>query len=49
MKCNHNKTQDLDLHRYQCLDCAKILFYSQKARQYWEEGKKFPGIKGLED
>lgn len=41
-------TVDVDLHRYKCTQCDKVLYYSERARQHYEEGVKFPGIRGLE-
>jgi hypothetical protein len=40
--------EDLDLHRTRCTQCGKIGYYSGAARAYFEEGKRSPGIKGLE-
>ena len=31
-------TRDLDTHRYQCTQCNKIMYYSNAARLYYEEG-----------
>lgn len=41
-------TADLDVHRYQCTQCSRIMYYSGAARQHFEEGKKFdiPGLGG---
>jgi hypothetical protein len=41
-------TVDIDLHRYKCTQCNEIFYYSGRARQYHEEGKKFDWIKGLD-
>jgi hypothetical protein len=46
-KCLHDTTNDIDLHRYQCVTCGKILYYSEKARDHFENGTKY-NIKGLE-
>lgn len=40
--------RDIDLHRYQCYNCNKIMYYSGAAREYYEEGKITPGIRGLD-
>jgi len=45
---NKSTTVDVDLHRYKCTQCSHIMYYSQKARQFFEEGIPSPGIKGLE-
>jgi hypothetical protein len=39
---------DLDLHRFQCTRCKEIGYYSGAARAYYEEGKRAPGVQGLE-
>lgn len=41
-------TEDLDLHRYRCTQCKQVMYYSGRAREYYEEGKKFDWIKGLD-
>jgi hypothetical protein len=41
-------TVDIDLHRYKCTQCGEVMYYSGRARQYHEEGKKFDWIKGLD-
>lgn len=38
---------DIDLHRYKCTQCNEVMYYSGRARQYYEEGKKFEWINGL--
>lgn len=43
-----NTTVDIDLHRYKCTQCGEIMYYSGRARQYYEEGTKFDWIKGLD-
>ncbi len=40
-------TVDIDLHRYKCTQCGEIMYYSGRARQHYEEGKKFDWINGL--
>lgn len=40
--------EDLDLHRIKCTLCGHINYYSGAARQYFENGIKSPGIRGLE-
>ena len=40
-------TVDIDTHRYQCVQCKKIMYYSGRAREYYEEGKRFDWIEGL--
>ncbi len=42
-----NTTVDLDLHRYKCTQCGTVMYYSGRAREYYEEGKKFDWIEGL--
>lgn len=41
-------TVDIDLHRYKCTRCGEVMYYSGRAREYYEEGKKSDWIKGLE-
>lgn len=31
-------TVDIDLHRYKCTQCDEIMYYSNKARKFYEEG-----------
>jgi len=45
---NKSTTVDIDLHRYKCTECDKIMYYSEAARKYYEEGIK-SNIRGLED
>jgi hypothetical protein len=40
-------TVDIDLHRYKCTQCGSVMYYSGRAREYYEEGKKFDWIEGL--
>lgn len=40
-------TVDIDLHRYKCTQCGEVMYYSGRAREYYEEGKKFDWIEGL--
>ena len=42
-------TVDIDLHRYRCTQCGEVFYYSGRAREYYEEGKKFDWIKGLKE
>jgi uncharacterized OB-fold protein len=44
----YSTEDDLDLHRTRCSQCGHIGYYSGAARQYYENGVKSPGIKGLE-
>jgi hypothetical protein len=39
---------DIDLHRYQCSRCKQIGYYSGAAKAFFEDGKRAPGIQGLE-
>lgn len=41
-------TVDIDLHRYKCTQCGEVMYYSGRAREYYEEGKKFDWITGLD-
>ena len=41
-------TVDIDLHRYKCTQCGEVMYYSGRAREYYEEGKKFDWISGLD-
>ncbi|WP_415912528.1 hypothetical protein [Neptuniibacter sp. QD37_11] len=40
-------TRDIDLHRYECTKCGKVMYYSEAARRYYEEGITC-SVKGLE-
>ena len=40
-------TVDIDLHRYKCTQCGEIMYYSGRASEYYEVGKKFDWIEGL--
>ncbi len=40
--------EDLDTHRTKCSRCGEIGYYSGAARSYYEEGKRTPGVAGLE-
>jgi hypothetical protein len=33
-------TVDIDLHRYTCTQCKKIMYYSESARSYYEDGDR---------
>jgi hypothetical protein len=41
-------TVDIDLHRYKCTMCGEVMYYSGRAKQYYQEGKKFDWIQGLD-
>jgi hypothetical protein len=41
-------TVDIDLHRYKCTQCGLVMYYSGRARAYYEEGQKFDWITGLD-
>ena len=41
-------TVDIDLHRYKCTQCGLVMYYSGRAREYYEEGKKSEWITGLD-
>ena len=41
-------TVDIDLHRYKCTQCGEVMYYSGRAEQHFEEGKKFDWIDGLQ-
>lgn len=34
-----NTTVDIDLHRYKCTLCSKIMYYSNAARKHYEYGE----------
>lgn len=40
-------TVDIDLHRYKCTQCGLVMYYSGRAREYYENGTKFDWIEGL--
>jgi hypothetical protein len=31
--------EDVDLHRYKCKQCGELRYYSERAREFYEEGK----------
>jgi len=35
---------DIDLHRYKCTQCDKVMYYSGRARDYYEKGIRTEGI-----
>lgn len=39
--------EDMDLHRYRCTQCGQIFYYSQAAKEYYEDGIK-TNIQGLD-
>ena len=41
-------TVDIDLHRYKCTQCGEIMYYSGRARDYYEKGIKSEWITGLD-
>lgn len=41
-------TEDIDLHRYRCTQCGEVMYYSGRARDYFEKGIKSEWIKGLD-
>jgi hypothetical protein len=45
---SEDTVQDLDLHRYQCTQCGEIMYYSGRARDYYERGILSPGVPGLD-
>jgi hypothetical protein len=40
-------TVDIDLHRYKCTMCNEVMYYSGRARDYYEKGIKSDWITGL--
>jgi hypothetical protein len=38
---------DIDLHRYKCTMCNEVMYYSGRARDYYEKGIKSEWIAGL--
>jgi hypothetical protein len=40
-------TVDIDLHRYKCVQCNEVFYYSGRARDYFEKGIKSDWITGL--
>ena len=38
---------DIDLHRYKCTMCNEVMYYSGRARDYYEKGIKSEWITGL--
>lgn len=48
----HYSTQstcvDIDLHRFKCTICNEVMYYSGRARDYFEKGIKSEWIKGLD-
>lgn len=39
---------DIDLHRYKCTMCNEVMYYSGRARDYYEKGIKSDWITGLD-
>lgn len=41
-------TRDIDLHRYRCTQCDTVMYYSGRAREYYERGVRcdVPGLGG---
>ncbi len=37
-KWTESATVDLDLHRYKCTMCGKVMYYSGAAQKYYEKG-----------
>lgn len=37
-------TVDIDLHRYKCTQCGKVMYYSQSARDHYEKGIPSPWV-----
>jgi hypothetical protein len=37
---------DIDLHRYKCTQCGEVKYYSNAAREYYENGVK-SNVQGL--
>ncbi len=35
-----SSTVDLDIHRYKCTMCGRIMYYSGAAREYYEKGTR---------
>lgn len=40
-------TVDIDLHRYKCTMCNEVMYYSGRARAFYEDGVKSEWITGL--
>jgi hypothetical protein len=40
-------TVDIDLHRYKCTQCGEVMYYSGRARDFYEKGIKSDWIQGL--
>ena len=40
--------EDIDLHRFRCTQCGEVFYYSGRAREHFEQGKKFDWITGLD-
>lgn len=32
--------EDIDTHRYKCTQCGEIFYYSQRAKQWYENGQR---------
>jgi hypothetical protein len=41
-------TVDLDTHRYKCTQCGLVMYYSGRARDYYEKGIKSEWITELD-
>jgi hypothetical protein len=40
-------TVDIDVHRYKCTQCNGVMYYSGRARDYYEKGINSEWITGL--
>lgn len=40
--------KDVDTHRYRCTKCGEIMYYSEKARNHFQNGVVYQGITGLD-
>ena len=44
---SYSTTEDVDLHRFRCTQCNLMMYYSGRARDYYEKGIK-SHVKGLD-
>lgn len=43
----YSTTEDIDLHRFRCTQCKEVMYYSGRARDYFEKGIR-SNVSGLD-
>jgi hypothetical protein len=39
-----NTYEDMDTHRYRCTRCKEVFYYSNRAKEYYEQGIQHEGL-----